>query len=149
MRLDSLRAAPPAALAAFTIQFAALAVDPIQFAAIAVDPSDFALPGTWNLKETRAGNLCMAQAQFSSDGRVALKSPCVDPGYGEWTLDADRETFCWALDYEKSRVFYSATQMKALPGGQVQARGVIRAAPRADPDNLRQIGSFDAKGRGD
>ena len=67
MRLDSLRAAPPAALAAFTIQFAALAVDPIHFAAIAVDPSDFALPGTWNLKETRAGNLCMAQAQFSSD----------------------------------------------------------------------------------
>ena len=98
MRLDSLRAAPPAALAAFTIQFAALAVDPIHFAAIAVDPSDFALPGTWNLKEALTLATTHGAANFRRQPR-ALKSPCVDPDTAR-TLDADRETFGWALDYE-------------------------------------------------
>ena len=58
----------------------------------------------------------------------------------------DTPTFGWALDYEKSRVFYSATQVEAaLPGGTVKARGIIRASPRASPNELRPVGTFDAK----
>ena len=58
----------------------------------------------------------------------------------------DTPTFGWALDYEKSRVIYSATQVEAArPGGTVKARGIIRASPRASPNELRPVGTFDAK----
>ena len=63
-------------------------------------------------------------------------------------MDGEAPTFGWALDYEKSRVLYSATQVEAAnPGGTVRARGIIRAAPRASPEQLRQVGTFEAKAR--
>ena len=122
--------------------------------ASALDTTTFGIPGTWALKETRAGNLCEARADFTADsegalqGRVVVRSPCVDTGTGSWTLSLDPPTLGWALDYEKSRVIYSATQVEgARPGGTVKARGTIRAAPRASPELIRPIGSFDAKAR--
>ena len=71
-------------------------------------------------------------------GASSMLSPFDDAG--------DTPTFGWALDYDKSRVFYSATQVEAArPGGTVRARGVIRAASRVSPNELRQVGTFDAK----
>lgn len=111
------------------------------------------IPGTWSLKETRAGNLCEARADFATEGpdalvgRVAVRSPCFDPGFGAWqiVLDGDSPTFGWALDYEKSRVFYSVQQVEgAKPGGTVRARGIIRAARRSEPDRLAPVGTFKA-----
>jgi hypothetical protein len=125
-------------------------------AAVAVDTSSLAIPGTWNMKETRAGNLCESRAVFTADepgalqGRVTVRSPCVDPGAGAWKIvfDEDKPTFGWALDYEKSRVFYSATQVEAArPGGTVKAKGIIRAAPRASAELLRPVGTFSAKAK--
>ena len=79
-----------------------------------------------------------------------VRSPCVDPGSGAWRInfDGDAPSFGWALDYEKSRVFYSATQVEAArPGGTVKAKGLIRAAPRASSEQLRPVGSFTAQAR--
>jgi len=122
-------------------------------AAVAVDTSSLGIPGTWSMKETRAGNLCEARASFSTDepgsleGRVTVRSPCFDAGTGAYklVLEGGQPTFGWALDYEKSRVFYSATQVEAArPGGTVKARGIIRAAKRSEPDRLAPVGSFTA-----
>ena len=118
--------------------------------------SALGIPGTWTLKETRAGNLCEARADFtqnapgSLDGRVTVRSPCFDTGTGAWriVLDGDKPVFGWALDFEKSRVFYSATQVEAArPGGTVKAKGIVRAMPRASPDKLAPVGTFDAKAK--
>ena len=122
-------------------------------AALAVDTGSLGIPGTWVLKETRAGNLCEARADFRAEapgalqGSVTVRSPCIDTGYGVWNIvfDVDAPTFGWALDYEKSRVLYSATKVEAArPGGTVKAAGVITATPRASPEQSRRIGSFTA-----
>eukprot|EP00320_Phaeocystis_rex_P022256 CAMPEP_0119095298 /NCGR_PEP_ID=MMETSP1178-20130426/169069_1 /TAXON_ID=33656 /ORGANISM="unid sp, Strain CCMP2000" /LENGTH=125 /DNA_ID=CAMNT_0007079093 /DNA_START=61 /DNA_END=435 /DNA_ORIENTATION=+ len=95
-------------------------------AAAASDTSALGIPGSWQLRETRAGNLCEARATFTAntpgamEGAVTVRSPCADPGAGVWRIvfDGDAPTFGWALDYERSRVFYSATQVEAArPGG--------------------------------
>ena len=131
----------------------ACAARALTVAAFAADTSSLGIPGVWTLKETRAGNLCEARAEFVTDGpgslegRVAVRSPCFDTGQGVFrlVLDGDQPTFGWALDYEKSRVFYSATQVEAArPGGVVRARGIIRAAKRSEPDRLAPVGSFTA-----
>lgn len=120
--------------------------------------SSVGIPGIWSLKETRAGNLCEAQAAFivddpgSLEGGVTVRSPCFDTGKGAWklVLDGDKPTFGWALDFEKSRVFYSTTSVEAArPGGTVKAKGLIQAVPRsADPGApMRPIGTFDAKAK--
>uniref|UniRef100_A0A7S0EKB8 Uncharacterized protein n=1 Tax=Phaeocystis antarctica TaxID=33657 RepID=A0A7S0EKB8_9EUKA len=122
--------------------------------ATAADTSVLGIPGSWQMRETRAGNLCEARATFTADapgaleGVVRVSSPCTDAGTGVWKVvfDGDTPTFGWALDYEKSRVFYSATQVEAaLPGGTVKAKGIIRASPRASPNEIRPVGTFDAK----
>jgi len=142
---DRLVRAAAGAIAASTIGAGA--------AAFAVDTSGLGIPGTWALKETRAGNLCEARATFTTDepgsleGSVTVRSPCFDTGQGVFriVLEGDQPTFGWALDYEKSRVFYSATQVEAArPGGTVKARGIIRAAKRSEPDRLAPVGSFSA-----
>ena len=124
--------------------------------AVAMDTSSLGIPGVWNLKETRAGNLCEAQAAFITDspgaleGGITVRSPCFDTGKGAWqiVLDGEQPTFGWALDFEKSRVFYSTTTVEAArPGGTVRAKGIIRAVPRADPTKMRPIGTFDAKAK--
>ena len=51
--------------AAGTLSSAALAVPPDAL-------SSLAIPGTWYMKETRAGNLCEARADFSSEAPVCL-----------------------------------------------------------------------------
>ena len=157
MRLPTVRlacalsAALPSGLA--TAAASALAACTIGAAAFAADTSSLGIPGAWNLKETRAGNLCEALAEFAPDasgaleGRVRVRSPCFDPGVGSYriVLDGEKPTFGWALDYEKSIVFYSTTQVEAAsPGGTVKARGVIRAAKRSEPDRLAPVGSFSA-----
>ena len=79
-----------------------------------------------------------------------MSSPCFDSGSGEWliVLDGDKPTFGWALNYEKSRVFYSAERVEAaLPGGTVKAQGIIRAAKRTEPNRLAPVGSFDARAK--
>ena len=124
--------------------------------AMAADTSGLGIPGEWMMKETRAGNLCESRAVFIADtpgaleGSVTVRSPCLDAGAGAWKLvfDEEKPTFGWALDYERSRVFYSATQVVAAqPGGTVRARGIIRAAPRTSPDQLRPVGTFDARAK--
>ena len=122
--------------------------------------SSVGIPGTWSLRETRAGNLCESQAAFMVDsgsapgvleGGVTVRSPCFDTGKGAWklVLDSEKPTFGWALDFEKSRVFYSTTAVEAArPGGTVKAKGIIQAVPRADPNApMRAIGTFDAKAK--
>jgi len=114
------------------------------------------IPGTWILRESRAGNLCEAKVDFAApqrseppfEGSVSVRSPCVDPGSGVWqaVLDGDKPTLGWAVSYDKSRVIYSTTKVQAARAdGTVKASGVIRAAPRQAPDQLRQVGTFDAK----
>ena len=81
---------------------------------------------------------------------MTVRSPCIDTGGGYWRIvfDGDKPTCGRALDYEKSRVIYSTTKVEgAGPGGTVKAKGVIRAAPRASPEQLRHIGSFTAKAK--
>ena len=53
------------------------------------------IPGSWQLRETRAGNLCEARVTFTADapgaleGNVRLSSPCTDPGRGVWRVVFD------------------------------------------------------------
>ena len=120
------------------------------------DSSLLGIPGTWELKETRAGNLCMARAVFTQDppgadeGRVTVSSPCFDTGSGAWraVYTGDAPTFGWALDYERSTVLYSASRVEAArPGGTVKARGIIRAAKRSEPNKLAPVGTFEAQAK--
>ena len=98
----------------------ALAACTIGAAALAADTASLGIPGAWRLQETRGGNLCEAIAEFAPDaagaleGRVRVRSPCFDAGVGAYrvVLDGDKPTFGWALDYERSIVFYSATQVR-------------------------------------
>jgi hypothetical protein len=125
--------------------------------ALAADTGMLGIPGTWVMKESRAGNLCEARVEFMEagsqgalEGSVTVRSPCVDTGSGVWKiiLDGDNPTFGWALDYEKSRVLYSTTKVEAAkPGGTVKASGVITASPRASPGQTRKVGSFTATAR--
>ena len=64
-------------------------------AANAADISVLGIPGSWQLRETRAGNLCEARVTFTADapgaleGNVRLDSPCTDPGRGVWRVVFD------------------------------------------------------------
>lgn len=64
-------------------------------AATAADISSLGIPGSWQLKETRAGNLCEARATFTADvpgaleGAVRVRSPCADEGVGVWKVVFD------------------------------------------------------------
>ena len=64
-------------------------------AANAADVSMLGIPGSWQLRETRAGNLCEARVTFTADapgaleGNVRLDSPCTDPGRGVWRVVFD------------------------------------------------------------
>ena len=124
MGLDLLAAAPPPRCATLVPALALCAACTFGSPASALDTTALGIPGTWVLRETRAGNLCEAQATFAVDdvggqeGRVTVRSPCIDPGNGVWKVEYDgeqRQTFGWALDYEKSYVFYSATQVTQMP----------------------------------
>ena len=61
----------------------------------AADTSMLGIPGSWQLRETRAGNLCEARVTFTADapgaleGGVRLSSPCTDPGSGVWRVVFD------------------------------------------------------------
>ena len=63
-------------------------------AANAADVSMLGIPGSWQLRETRAGNLCEARVTFLAEpgaleGNVRLSSPCTDPGVGVWRVVFD------------------------------------------------------------
>mgnify|MGYP001159462351 FL=1 len=66
--------------------------------ATAADTSVLGIPGSWQLRETRAGNLCEARATFTADtpgaleGVVRVSSPCTDPGKGVWKVVFDGTT---------------------------------------------------------
>ena len=65
------------------------------WAANAADISVLGIPGSWQLRETRAGNLCEARVTFTADapgaleGIVRFDSPCTDPGRGVWRVVFD------------------------------------------------------------
>ena len=63
--------------------------------ATAADTSVLGIPGSWQMRETRAGNLCEARATFTADapgaleGVVRVSSPCTDAGTGVWKVVFD------------------------------------------------------------
>lgn len=95
-------------------------------AAGASDLSALGLPGTWYLRESRAGSLCESRVDFyvdavdAKEGRVRYRSPCTDSSVGVWriVIDGSKPTMGWALEYEKSRVLYSTLQVRAEPSSR-------------------------------
>ena len=97
-------------------------------AANAADISVLGIPGSWQLRETRAGNLCEARVTFTADapgaleGNVRLDSPCTDPGRGVWRVVFDGSRAASKLRNSPALGKPSARQRSLCSNGRRHAR---------------------------
>mmetsp|Transcript_98712 Transcript_98712/g.180564 ORF Transcript_98712/g.180564 Transcript_98712/m.180564 type:complete len:206 (+) Transcript_98712:67-684(+) len=147
------------ALTRFAI--AALVVPRPSVAALNALPDD--VSGQWSISETSAGNQCsgtlILEARSSQSpqpsqvvlgtqrGSARYTSSCVDPAAGTWTSQSGKATgprLASRFDYENSSVFYSFA-LEQAKDGRLEGNGEIYSAPRSDPNDLRQVGTFKAR----
>ena len=91
-----------------------------------------------------AGTLTLIAEEDRTDrGRASYNGLCVDPATGSFQVQDGR--LATRFNYEKSAVYYAFPLESGADGSSLFGNGDILAQPKADPKNLRKVGSFNAR----